>query len=146
MSPTGALLGITRVFRWTVGLDRNEAIGAGDDVAPLKIVSIQRLKELAPQLVQVPEGAGGGGHPELVRFNLLNLNDEPVTVRAIGVPNARQEMLRCDVVPAVIVGGGGIYPFMLEIRSGLGSELINIEVEGTSGDRGWILARGLPSP
>ena len=95
MSPTGALLGITRVFRWTVGLDRNEAIGAGDDVAPLKIVSIQRLKELAPQLVQVPEGAGGGGHPELVRFNLLNLNDEPVTVRAIGVPNAVRKC--CDV-------------------------------------------------
>ena len=146
MSPAGALLGITRVFRWTVGLDRTDAIGAGDDVAPLKIVSIQRLKELAPRLLQVPEGAGGGEHLELVRFNLLNLDDEPVRVCAIALPNVRREMLRCDVAPAVIVDGGGIYPFMLEIRSGLGSELFNIQVERASGDREWVSALGLTSP
>jgi hypothetical protein len=145
MSPA-ALLGITKWFRWTVGPDLTGAIGTGDDGAPLKVVSIQRLKELAPRLQQVTEGAGRAGHHELVRFNLLNLDDEPVAVCAIGLPNVSRQMLRCDVVPAVIVDGGAVYPFMLEIRSGLGLELVDIQIEPAFGDREWVFALGLPRP
>src|SRR5262245_6699250 len=132
MSQAGPLLGITKLFRWTVGRDLTDAVGTLDEVAVLKVVSIQRLKALAPRLQQITDRPGGGEHHELVRFNLLNLDEKPVTVCAIGLPNVSREM-RCDVVPPVILEGGAVYPFMLETRSGFDSELVNIQVECASG-------------
>ena len=138
------LLGITKRFTWAVRPISTE-IGASEAEAdPLSVVSFQRLSELRPRLQEVPEGAGRGEHHQLLRFNLLNLGDKQVTVCAIAVTSAGQEMLRCQVVPPVIVRAGARYPFMLEIRTGLGSEAVDIQVERAPDDRVWVSAAGLP--
>jgi hypothetical protein len=113
--------------------------------SPLSIVSPQRLMQLSSRLRDVENTAGTGELHQLVRFNLLNFGSEPTTVCAIGLTSASRETLRCEIVPAVLVREGARYPFMLEIRTGLGSQTVDIEVERGPDERVWVSVASLPS-
>jgi hypothetical protein len=140
------LFGITKWLTWAVRPLQTEAGQAKETaVSLLAVVSPQRLKELIPLL-----GATADAGAELVvhhvlRFNLLNLGADPATVCAIAL-RGNGEVLRCEVVPSVVVRAGARYPFMLEVRTGLVSEAVDIEVERGIGERDWVSASCLPSP
>jgi hypothetical protein len=82
---------------------------------------------------------------ERSRFNLLNLGGDPATVCAIAL-RGKGEVLRCEVVPSVVVRAGARYPFALEVRTGLVSEAVDIQVENGTAERAWVSASRLPSP
>ena len=143
---TAPLLGVTRWLSWTV---RPVLTGTGQTPGPvanlLSIPSLPRLLELSPRLREANENPGGLELHRLLRFNLLNLGENAVTVVAIALTNATRETVRCEVVPPVVVRAGARYPFMVEVTTGLGSEAVDIQVEDTHGERVWASAACLPS-
>ena len=141
------LFGITKWLTWAVRPIRTEAGRAKEAAVSLPaIVSPQRLMELGvgPLLEATPEPGGLEVH-QLLRFNLLNLGGDPATVCAIALRGNRG-VVRCEVAPPVVVRAGARYPFMLEIRTRLVSEAVDIEVEHVTGERAWVSASCLPSP
>jgi hypothetical protein len=140
------LFGITKWLTWAVRPIQTEA-GQGKEAAVSlpAVVSLQRLMELAPLLKATPEPGGGLEVHQLLRFNLLNLGGNPATVCAIALKGSR-EVLRCEIAPSVVVRAGARYPFMLEVRTGLVSEVVDIQVERDTGERVWVSASCLPSP
>jgi hypothetical protein len=141
------LFGITKWLTWAVRPIRTEPGRAQEAaVGLLAVVSPQRLMELVPLVDATAEGGADlEGHHLLLRFNLLNLGGDPATVCAIAL-KGRGEVLRCEVVPSVVVGAGARYPFALEVRTGLVSEAVDIQVESGTGERAWVSASCLPSP
>jgi hypothetical protein len=141
------LFGITRWLTWAIRPIQAEA-GQEAKKTPVSlpaVVSPQRLMELAPLLEATPELRSGLDVHQLLRFNLLNLGGDPATVCAIAL-KANREVLRCEVAPSVVVRAGARYPFMLEVRTGLVSEAVDIQVERGTGERTWVSASCLPSP
>jgi hypothetical protein len=140
------LFGITKWLTWAVGTIQIEAGQAKEAaVSLLAVVSPQRLMELVPLLEATAEPGAGLKVHHLLRFNLLNLGGDPATVCAIAL-RGNSEVLRCEVTPSVVVRAGARYPFMLEVRTGLVSEAVDIEVERGTGERAWVSASCLPSP
>src|SRR6266849_5747163 len=92
----------------------------------------ETLMELVPLLEATAEPGAGLEVHHLLRFNLLNLGGDPATVCAIAL-RGNSEVLRCEVAPSVVVRAGARYPFMLEVRTGLVSEAVDIEVEHVTG-------------
>src|SRR5262245_43979261 len=111
-------LGITKRFAWLVLPD---PIMTDCRSGAASVVSIQRLMELSARLREVTNIDNCSADHLLLRFNLLNLSDESVTVCAIGLRSPQQERLRCEVVPSVAFESGARYPFAVEVRSKLGS-------------------------
>ena len=145
MSASPVLFGITRWLTWAVRPIQTEADQAKEDAVTFPaVVSYRRLMELAPLLEAT--GAPGGGLEvhQLLRFNLLNLGGDPATVCAIAL-RANLEVLHCEVAPSVVVRAGARYPFMLEVRTGLMSEAVDIQVERGTGERLWVSASCFPS-
>src|SRR6202140_645796 len=139
------LFGITAWLTWAVRPIRTEAGQAREAaVSLLAVVSPQRLMELIPLLDATAEGGADLEVQHLLRFNLLGLGGDPATVCAIAL-RGKGEVLRCEVVPSV-VRAGARYPFALEVRTGLVSEAVDIQVESGSGERAWVSASRLPSP
>jgi hypothetical protein len=146
VSASAVLFGITKWFTWAVRPIQTEAVQAKEAaVSLLAVVSYQRLMELAPRLEVTVEPRGGLDVHQLLRFNLLNLGGDPATVCGIALKGNR-DVLRCEVAPPVVVRAGARYPFMLEVRSGLVSEAVDIQVERGTGERAWVSAASLPSP
>jgi hypothetical protein len=146
VSASPVLFGITKWLTWAVRPLRTEAGQAQEAaVSLLAVVSPQRLMELVPLLDATAEGGADLGVHQLLRFNLLNLGGDPATVCAIALRGNR-EVLRCEVVPSVVVRAGARYPFALEVRTGLVSEDVDIQVELGTGERAWVSASCLPSP
>jgi hypothetical protein len=145
VSASPALFGITWWFTWAV---RPIPIEAGHTkeaaVSLLAVVSYQRLMELAPLLEATAERGGSLDVHQLLRFNLLNLGGDPATVCAIALRGNR-EVLRCEIAPSVVVRAGARYPFMLEVRAGLVSEAVEVQIERGIGERAWVSASCLPS-
>jgi hypothetical protein len=140
------LFGITKWLTWAVRPIRTEAGQAQEAaVSLLAVVSPQRLMELIPLLDATAEGGADVEVHHLLRFNLLNLGGDPATVCAIAL-RAKGEVLRCEVVPSVVVRAGARYPFALEVRTGLVSEAVDIQVESGTAGRAWVSASRLPSP
>jgi hypothetical protein len=141
------LFGITKWLKWAVRPIHTEAGQAKEAAISLPaVVSPQRLMELVPLLEETTVTPGGGPEVhQLLRFNLLNLGGDPATVCAIALRGDR-EVLRCEVAPSVVVRAGARYPFMLEVRAGLVSEAVDIQVEHATGERAWVSASCLPSP
>ena len=101
--------------------------------------------ELVPLLDATAEGGADLEVHHLLRFNRLNLGGDPATVCAIAL-SGKGEVLRCEVVPSVVVRAGARYPFALEVRTGLVSEDVDIQVDSGTGVRAWVSASCLPSP
>jgi hypothetical protein len=146
MPASPVLFGITKWLTWAVRPIAIEADQAKDAaVSLLTFVSYQRLMELAPLMEATAARGGGLDVHQLLRFNLLNLGGDPATVCAIAL-KGRGEVLRCEVVPSVVVRAGARYPFALEVRTGLVSEDVDIQVDSGTGVRAWVSASCLPSP
>jgi hypothetical protein len=146
VSASPVLFGITKWLTWPVRPIQTEAGQAKEAaVSLLAVVSPQRVMELAPLLGATAEPGGSLEVHQLLRFNLLNLGGDPATVCAIALRGNR-EVLHCDVAPSVVVRAGATYPFILEVRTWLASEAVDIQVEGGTGERAWVLASCLPSP
>jgi hypothetical protein len=146
VSASPVLFGITKWLTWAVRPISTEAGQAKESAFSLTaVVSPQRLMELVPLLGATAELGGGLEVHQVLRFNLLNLGGDPATVCAIALKGDR-EVLRCEVAPSVVVRAGARYPFMLEVRAGLVSEAVDIQVEGVTGERTWVSASCLPSP
>jgi hypothetical protein len=146
VSASPVLFGITMWFTLEVRPFQTEAGQAKEaEVSLLAVVSHRRLMELAPLLRATAEPGGGLDVHQLLRFNLLNLGGDPATVCAIALRGNR-EVLRCEVAPSVVVRAGARYPFMLEVRTRLVSEDVDIQVERVTGERAWFSASCLPSP
>ena len=140
------MFGITKWLKWAVRPIQTEAGQAKEAAISLPaVVSPRNLMELVPLLEATAEPGGGPDVHQLLRFNLLNLGGDPATVCAIALRGNR-EVLRCEVAPSVVVRAGARYPFMLEVRAGLISEAVEIQVEHVTGERAWVLASCLPSP
>jgi hypothetical protein len=145
VSASPVLFGITKWVTWALRPARIEAGQAKETTVSLvAVVSFQRLKELAPLLAAAAAPGSLEVH-QLLRFNLLNLGGDPATVCAIALGGNR-EGLRCEVAPSVVVRAGARYPFMLEVRTALVSEAVEIQVEHGTGERAWVSASCLPSP
>jgi hypothetical protein len=141
------LFGITRWLTWAIRPIQMEAGQAKEaEVTLPAVVSYRRLMELGPLLKATAEPGGGLDVHLLLRFNLLNLGGDPATVCAIALRGNRDEVLRCDVAPPVVVRAGATYPFMLEVGSALVSEAVDIQVERVTGERDWVSASCLPNP
>jgi hypothetical protein len=140
-------LAISKWLTWAIRPIEVETAQPQDvTVRSLLTVPLQRLLALGPRLrlaVAEPDGCVAGHL--LLRFNLLNLGDGPTTVRAIALRSAAHEILRCEVVPSVVVRAGARYPFMLETMTGLGSEAVDVLVERAPGEHIWVSASCLPS-
>jgi hypothetical protein len=140
------LFGITKWLTWAVRPIQTEADQAKEaTVSLLAVVSPQRLMELIPLLGATADAGADLEVHHLLRFNLLNLGADPATVCAIAL-RGKGEVLRCEVAPSVVVRAGARYPFALEVRTGLVSEAVDIEVERGTRERAWVSASCLPSP
>jgi hypothetical protein len=129
VSASPVFFGITKWLTWAVRPVRTEAGQAQEAaVSLLAVVSRQRLMELVPLLDATGEGGADLEVHHLLRFNLLNLGGDPATVCAIAL-RGKGEVLRCEVVPSVVVRAAPGYPFALEVRTGLVSEAVDIQVE-----------------
>lgn len=133
------MLAVTMWMTWTIR-------GADTELAdPWAPVSLQRLKEIGPHLVNDAHYAGKqtGSH-QLVRFNLYNFGEQPVSVFAIALTNLRGERLNYPLLSAVSVSAGARQPFSAEVTRGpvlLGAE---VAVEDGAGQRHWISVHPLP--
>jgi hypothetical protein len=146
VSASPVLFGITKWLTWAVRPIGSEAGQAREAaVSLLAVVSPQRLRDLVPLLDATAEGGADLEVHHLLRFNLLNLGGDPATVCAIAL-RGKGEVLRCEVAPSVVVRAGARYPFALEVRTGLVSEAVDIEVERGTRERAWVSASCLPSP
>jgi len=146
VSGSPVLFGITKWLTWAVRPIQTEAGQAKEDAVSLAaVVSPQRLMELVPFLEATGEPGRGLEVHQLLRFNLLNLGGDPATVCAIAL-RGTCDVLRCEVAPSVVVRAGARYPFMFEVRTGLASEAVDIQVERVTGERAWVSASCLPSP
>jgi hypothetical protein len=145
VSASPVLFGITKWLTWAVRPIRTEAGQAREAaVSLLAVVSPQRLRDLVPLLDATAEGGADLEVHHLLRFNLLNLGGDPATVCAIALRGNR-EVLRCEIAPSVVVRAGARYPFMLEVRAGLVSEAVEVQIERGIGERAWVSASCLPS-
>jgi hypothetical protein len=142
VSDPPVLLGITKWLTWVVRPLDSSNETESPERHPLSTVFLERLMELAPRL-QERTPMSGGDH-QLVRFNLLNLGSESVTVSAVALRGTAGQILHCEVVPPVVVPADVRYPFMFELRAALGSADVEVQVEQTSGQRAWVLAPSLP--
>jgi len=136
------LLAVTMWLTWTIRPDP-----ASSDIdrhvgTQMSSVSFQRLKELSTRLAPGTERTVEGLH-QLVRFNLYNFGEQPVIVRAIGLPNIRGETLRCELIPSVAVAAGARYPMMVEVMNGPIQELAQVAID-TDGQRLWVATQSLP--
>jgi hypothetical protein len=146
VSASPVVFGITKWLTWPIRPIQTEAGHAKNATVSLPaLVSHQRLMELTPFLEALAEPGGGLAVHQLLRFNLLNLGDDPATVCAIALRGNR-EVLHCEVAPSVVVRAGARYPFMLEVRTRLVSEAVDIQVERATGERAWFSASCLPTP
>jgi hypothetical protein len=144
MFPPSELLGITTWLTWAI---RDEISPAGQSAfSPIATVSHQRLTELGPVSLQAAAAPGVGFElHQLLRFNLLNLGDDPATVCAVALRTTSGAMLPCELAVPVVIRAGARYPFMLEVRSEVVSEAVDVQVERVPGDRVWISASCLPN-
>ena len=132
--------GVTKWLTWAVRPIRTEGDQAQEAaVSLLAVVSPQRLMELIPLLDATAEGGADVEVHHLLRFNLLNLGGDPATVCAIAL-RGKGEVRRCEVVPSVVVRAGARYPFALEVRTGVVSEAVDIQVASSTGERTWVSA------
>jgi hypothetical protein len=146
VSASPVLFGITKWLTWAVRSIRTEAGQAREAaVSLLAVVSPQRLRDLVPLLDATAEGGADLEVHHLLRFNLLNLGGDPATVCAIAL-RGKGEVLRCELVPSVVVRAGARYPFALEVRTGLVSEAVDIQVESGTGERAWVFSILSPEP
>ena len=114
--------------------------------ACLAPVSVQRLRELGPRLLETTDRTvTPTGDHQLVRFNLYNLGEEPVTVCAVAVRSLRGERLSCELLPRPVVAAGARYPIALEVGNGPVDEAVDVEVTAR-GHGVWVSAPLLPRP
>jgi hypothetical protein len=138
-----AMLAVTMWMTWTIhGADTELS---EDTRGALSAVSLQRLKAIGPHLVDDSHSAGKqtGSH-QLVRFNLYNFGEKPVSVVAIALKNLQGERLSCPLLSTVMVSAGARQPFSAEVTRGpvlLGAE---VAVEDSAGQRDWISVHLLP--
>ena len=118
----------------------------GNTGADLTSVSLQRLGELGLRLETSSDRSVTDVEVhQLVRFNLFNFGEQPVTVIAIALTTLRGETLSCELVPAVVVAAGARYPMMVETMGGPVAEGADFEVDVGS-RRLWVSAQALPRP
>jgi len=106
-------------------------------------VSIQRLGELAPRLQPHRDSTIVADLHQLVRFNLLNFGEQPVTVSAIALANLRGDTLTCDLIPPVVLRPGARYPMSIEVTKGPVAEAVHVGVD-LDGRCHWVPAQSLP--
>ena len=136
------LLAISKWLSWVVEPPSGSSDEAANEGHSLSTVSLERLMQLGLRLRESTP-LSGSCH-QLLRFNLYNLGDDPVTVSAVALSDTAGQKLQCEVVPPVVVQAGVRYPFMFELRTALGSEAVEIHVEGIYGQRAWVQAPALP--
>jgi hypothetical protein len=132
------LLAVPMWLTWTI----RPIDGAKNDPI-IASVSIQRLRELAPRLQSNRHSTVAVDLHQLVRFNLLNFGEQPVTVTAIALANLRGETLTCDLIPPVVVGPGARYPMSIEVTRGPVTEAVQVGVD-LDGRCHWVPAQSLP--
>jgi hypothetical protein len=146
MSASPVVFGITKWFTWAlrpIPIEADQVVGPA--VSLLAVVSYQRLLELAPLMEAAAVSCGSLDIHQLLRFNLLNLGEDPATVCAIAL-RGNGAVLGCEIAPSVVVQAGARYPFMFEVTTRLVSEAVDVQVEGGTGEGTWVSASCLPSP
>src|SRR5262249_2454639 len=118
------LLAVPMWMTWTI-----RPIDDAKNAPIIASVSIQRLRELAPRLQSHRDSRIATDLHQLVRFNLLNFGEQPVTVSAIALANLRGETLTCDVIPRVVLGPGARYPMSIEVTKGPVAEAVHVGVD-----------------
>jgi hypothetical protein len=136
------LLAVTMWLTWAIRPDPDSSDVERPVGDQLSSVSFQRLKELGVRLAPRALRDIDGVH-QLVRFNLYNFGEQPVVVCAMELPNVRDEILHCDVVPSIVVAAGARYPMMVEVLNGPIQEVAQIAVD-INGQRVWVETQSLP--
>ena len=132
------LLAVPMWRTWSI-----HAVEQDDVPVTISTVAVTRLRQLEPRLHSNSElGTGRDAH-QLVRFNILNLSEQPVTITAVALTTVHGERLVCDVVPPILVAPDARYPIVVEVTRGPVNEAVQVEVD-TSGQRLWVPAQFLP--
>jgi hypothetical protein len=109
---------------------------------PMAVVGWLRLTQIGARLSTDTSQAGFGAH-QLVRVNLCNCGDLPVSVSGLGFQALEGKHHRCRLTPPVVLLVGARYPLAVEVQFAPLPEVVEAEVENGD-DRSWIPAYAMP--
>ena len=145
MSDLEMLLAVTMWMAWTVrSAQKMGGTEASENLTEqISIVSPQRLRELGPRLETELERMPPSEVHQVIRFNLYNFGERPITVASVELTSLASHTLPCKLTPSVVIAPGARWPVMVETMKGPVGEVVRVEVD-VRGRRSWVSVQSLP--